>query len=353
MTSRRRFLAAGGTAAAAGLSGCLAELGRLYTSSEPPVVSDRPDEVYVPTHTEGMRTVGTADAGDLRVGVFYSYPHRFWVMADEGDGFGTSRTSVETGDDVHLMASVWDPETGVVVPDTGLSIEIARDGDLVSEEVVYAMLSQRMGFHYGSNFGLDGDGTYEVTVDVGVPSLRLFGDLAGRFESPATATLDFEYSSGDRDDLPYTMFDDQQGDPGAVRPMETDGLPLGRGPETLPGTALGAATTGSLRLVGTALDADRFGDDPYLAVFPLTPYNRLLVPRLGLTATVASGGSTRFDGRLEPGLDADIGFHYGASVPGLAGDDATVDLAVDVPPQVARHEGYETAFLDFDPVRLG
>nr|WP_275040254.1 hypothetical protein [Haloferax sulfurifontis] len=40
-------------------------------------------------------------------------------------------------------------------------------------------------------------------------------------------------------------------------------------------------------------------------------------------------------------------------MPGLAGGDATVDLAVDVPPQVARHEGYETAFLDFDPVRLG
>ncbi|ELK49239.1 Tat (twin-arginine translocation) pathway signal sequence domain-containing protein, partial [Haloferax sp. BAB-2207] len=77
------------------------------------------------------------------------------------------------------------------------------------------------------------------------------------------------------------------------------------------------------------------------------------VPRLGLTATVESGGSTRFDGRLEPGLDADLGFHYGASVPGLAGDDATADLAVNVPPQVARHEGYETAFLEFDPVRLG
>ncbi|RDZ37684.1 MULTISPECIES: iron transporter [unclassified Haloferax] len=353
MTSRRRFLAASGAVAAAGLSGCLAELGRLYTSNEPPVVSNRPDEVYVPTHTEGMRMVGSADAGDLRVGVFYSYPHRFWVMADEGDGFGTSKMSVEAGDDVHLMATVWDPETGVVVPDTGLSLEIARDGDLVSEEVVYAMLSQRMGFHYGSNFGLDGDGTYEVTVDVGAPSLRLFGDLVGRFGSPASATLDFEYSAGDRDDIPYTMLDDQQGDPGAVRPMEMDGLPLGRGPETLPGTALGGATTGSLRLVGTALDADRFGDDPYLAVFPLTPYNRLLVPRLGLTATVESGGSTRFDGRLEPGLDADLGFHYGASVPGLAGDDATADLAVDVPPQVARHEGYETAFLEFDPVRLG
>jgi hypothetical protein len=72
---------------------------------------------------------------------------------------------------------------------------------------------------------------------------------------------------------------------------------------------------------------------------------------MGVSATVVGGGQVRFDDRLEPGLDPELGFHYGARVPGLAVDDS-VELSVDVPPQVARHEGYETAFLDVESVRL-
>jgi hypothetical protein len=351
MMRRRQFLAATGTAAAVGLSGCLAELGRLYTSAEPPVVRNRPNEAYIPTHVEGMKMVGTADAGDYRVGLFYSYPHRFWVM-DEADGdYGTSKTAVEPGDDVHLMASVWDPETGTVVPDTGLSVELSRDGELVSEEVIYAMLSQRMGFHYGANFGLDGDGTYDVRVNVGATSLNRFGKLAGRFESPATATLDFEFAERDRDDITYTTLDDEKGDPGAVKPMQMEMVPLGRAPETLPGVPLGSGVASDLRLVGTAISAPRFGEETYLAISAQTPYNRLVVPRMALSATVSGGGLVRFDDHLEPGLDPELGFHYGATVPSLVADD-TVEVSVDTPPQVARHEGYETAFLKFDTVRL-
>ncbi|WP_191965870.1 MULTISPECIES: iron transporter [Haloferax] len=351
MMRRRQFLAATGTAAAVGLSGCLAELGRLYTSNEPPVVRNRPNEAYVPTHVEGMKMVGTADAGDYRVGLFYSYPHRFWVMDDEDGDYATSKTAVEPGDDVHLMASVWDPETGTTVPDTGLSVELSRDDELVSEEVIYAMLSQRMGFHYGANFGLGGDGTYEVRVNVGATSLNRFGELAGRFESPASATLDFEFTERDRDDIPYTMLDDKKGDPGAVKPMEMEMVPLGRAPETLPGDRLGSGMASGLRLVGTAISEPRFGEDTYLAISAQTPYNRLVVPRMGLSATVSGGGLVRFDDRLEPGLDPELGFHYGATVPSLSADD-TVEVLVDTPPQVARHEGYETAFLEFDTTRL-
>ncbi|ELZ91334.1 hypothetical protein C440_13509 [Haloferax mucosum ATCC BAA-1512] len=351
---RRRFLTAAGTVAAAGLSGCLADLGRLYTSNEPPVLSNRPDEVYVPTHTEGMQMVGTADAGDLRVGVFYSYAHRFWVIDDESDGFQTTKIPHTADDDIHLMVSAWDPETGVAVPDTGLSVELTRDGDLVSEDVVYAMLSQRMGFHYGSNFGLDGDGTYEVTVDVGAPSLNLFGDVAGKFDSPASTTLEFDYSEAERNEITYELLDETNGELDAVEPMTMGAVPLGVAPDSLPGTPLGTAMTGGLRLAGTVVSADRFGDDPYLAVSPRTPYNRLVVPRMGLSATVSADGDTQFDGGLEPGLDPELGFHYGTPVSGLDGvPERQATVTVDVPPQIARHEGYETAFLEFDPVRLG
>lgn len=308
---RRRFLVTAGTVATAGFSGCLAKLGRLYTSNEPPVLSNRPDEVYVPTHIEGMRMVGTAAAGDLRVGVFYSYPHRFWVIDDESAGFRTTKIPHTASEDVHLMVSVWDPETGIVVPDTGLSVELTRDGNLVSEDVVYAMLSQRMGFHYGANFALDGDGTYEVTVNVGAPSLTRFGDFAGKFGSPASTTLDFEYSADDRNDITYKLLDEKKGNLAALDPMGMDAVPLGTVPESLPGDSLGTATTGGLRLAGTVVSDSRFGDDPYLALSAQTPYNRLVVPRMGISAAVSTGETTQFDGRLDPGLDPALGFHYG------------------------------------------
>ncbi|WP_396612932.1 iron transporter [Haloferax sp. S1W] len=348
---RRQFLAATGTAATFGCSGCLAELGRIYTSDEPPVLSNRPAEPYIPTHVEGMNPVGTADVGDFRVGVFYSYPHRFWVMDEEEGDFGTSLTRPARSADIHLMASVWDPDTGVVVPDTGLSVELTRDGSLVSEEVIYPMLSQRMGFHYGGNFGLDGDDTYEVRVNVGAASLNCFGALEGKFQSAAAGRLDFEFESTDRNDIPYERLDEKKGDRGAAKPMQMESVPLGHAPERLPGEPLGSGTASNLRLVGTAISDPRFGDDTYLAVSAQTPYNRLVVPRTGLSATVSGGGHVRFDGRLEPGLDPELGFHYGAPVPELSsGDD--IELVVEVPPQVVRHEGYETAFLEFGTTTL-
>jgi hypothetical protein len=45
------------------------------------------------------------------------------------------------------MATIWDKQSGVVVPiDAGLSAEITQNGELVSQEVIYPMLSQQMGF---------------------------------------------------------------------------------------------------------------------------------------------------------------------------------------------------------------
>ncbi len=349
--NRRRFLAGVGAVTATSLTGCLAELGQVYTSSEPPVVSNRPDAVYIPTHVEGMRMVGMADAGGYRVGLFYSYPHRFWVVEADGDGFSTQKIGLNPTDDVHLMATVWEPETDIVVPVTGVSVELSQADELVSEEVVYPMLSQRMGAHYGDNFGLDGDGTYEVTVGVGAPSVQKFGSFADKFDAPAQATFDFEFSTRDRDDIEYTMLDEDKGKRGAVKPMSMESLPLGTAPDSLPGTGLGRATSGDLIFVGSATDDERFGDDPYLAISPRTPYNSLLVPGMGLSVRVESGSNTRFEGELKPGLDPELGFHYGNSIPGLAGDD-DVWVSVDVPPQVARHEGYETAFLDFELVQL-
>jgi hypothetical protein len=298
-----------------------------------------------------MKMVGTADAGDLRVALTYTYPHRFWTVESEGGEFVARKVPPRSDDEVHLMATLFDPETGVVVPNTGLSVEISRDGALVSEEVVYPMLSQRMGLHYGANFPLDGDGRYDVRVSVGGLDAARFGAFEDRFTDSAAASVPFEYSRRDRDDISYRTFEDRVGQRGAVRPMRMDAVPVGVAPESLPGTPLGEARSGALTFLGAAVDDARFGDRPYLAVSPRTPHNRLVVAGMGVEARVERGGDVVYDGALAPGLDPDVGSHYGAPVEGLSADDE-VTLRVPVPPQVARHEGYEAAFLDFEAATL-
>lgn len=348
---RRRVLGGFGAAALGSLSGCLGGAASLFEttqSDEPPLVENRPDAVYVPTHVEGMEMVGTTEVDDLRVGVMYSYPHRFWVV-EEGGEFVTTQTPIEASDAVHLMATPWDPATGTVVPNAGLSLEIVREGSLVSEEVIYPMLSQRMGFHYGANFPLDGDGTYEIRVSVGGTDIARYGSLDGKFGDGASGRVEFEFEERELNDIPYRLLEEKQGKRGALEPMQMETIPTGTAPDPLPGTPVGRGTSGDAAFVGSLVEADRFGEDPYLAVSARTPHSGLTIPGMALSADVGNGET--YSGRLIPSLDAELGFHYGASVAGVAPDDE-VSVSVDVPPQVARHEGYETAFLDMPPFEL-
>ncbi|MFC7235211.1 DUF7350 domain-containing protein [Halosegnis marinus] len=342
---RRRFLAAAGGAAAAGLAGCTG-LVTTEPAGAPPVLSDRPDAVYFPTHVEGMAMAGTGRDGDYRFALFYSYPHRFWNV----NGRDVSLTDIASGDDVHLMASVWDAETMQVLPDTGLSLEIERDGDLVSQEVIYPMLSQPMGFHYGANFGLEGDGSYDVTASVGGVSTRRTGGYEGRFADPGSATVSFDYSRGARDDIPYEITPDRAGERAAVEPMEMSmggmSMPMGfaRPAAELPGV-VGEATSGDARFVVGTLDAPPAGvegEGTYLYVSARTPYNRMVIPAMAVEAATAG-----FDGDLTATLDPELGYHYGAVVGGVGSE---VEVRPTLPPQTARHEGYETAFMQFEPM---
>jgi hypothetical protein len=340
--NRRTFLRAGAGLGALSLAGC-AGLLEARSTGNAPVPENRPDGIYVPGHVEGMEMVGTGGRGDFAAGLMYSYAHRFWTVT----GDTVERTSIEEGDDVHLMASVWDPETRTVLPETGLSLAIRQDGSLVSEEVIYPMLSQPMGFHYGANFGLDGDGSYTVRLSVGGVSTRRTGAFQGRFGEPTTIDIPFEYSQSARDEISYEVLD-RGGERGAVDPRQMEMMPDAFAPaaEDLPGQVLGSGRSDDAVLVATALEEPPAGVDgqgTYLAVSARTRYNRMVVPAMGLTGTLTRDGGTVFDGQLARTLDPDLGYHYGAVVGSVeSGDELT--LSVTTQPQTARHEGYETAF---------
>ena len=307
--------------------------------------AERPDGVYVQSFVESMSMQGTAQAGDYEVAVMYTIPHVFWTLT----GSELSRHARRQSDSVHLMAIVWDPETGTVLPEAGVSIEIRQGDSLVSQEVIYPMLSQRMGAHYGANFQLPGDGTYSVNVSIGGMDIRRTGAFSGRFGEGASATVELAFNEQTRSQISIREVE-QADQPGAVRPMQMGSVPIGRAPKKgqLPGTVAGTATSDDATLVVTRLTADQadpLADGrPYLAVSARTPYNRLVLPMMGLEATVTRGNRTVYDGRLRRTLDPRLNYHYGAPVDSLqSGDEVT--LQVTVPPQVARHEGYETAFL--------
>ncbi|MEF8888264.1 MAG: hypothetical protein V5A30_10685, partial [Haloarculaceae archaeon] len=207
--------------------------------------------------------------------------------------------------------------------------------------------SQPMGFHYGANFGLDGDGTYTVRLSVGGVSTRRTGAFQDRFGEPTTIDVPFEYSQSARDGISYEVLD-RGGERGAVDPRGMEMMPdaFALAVEDLPGQVLGSGRSNGAVLVATAIDGPPVGVDgegTYLAVSARTRYNRMVIPAMGLAGTLTRGDETVFDGRLVRTLDPDLGYHYGAVIGSVEpGDELT--LSVTTQPQTARHEGYETAF---------
>jgi len=351
---RRRFLVAAGTVTTGSLAGCQASdgtsdvtestaTGSTTTTVTTTAEREVPDGIYVQSFREQMAMQGMTETGDYGFAVMFTVPHTFWTVT----GNTVSRTERTPEDSMHLMASVWDADTELALPETGLSVEISRDGSLVSEEVIYPMLSQPMGFHYGGNFSLDGDGTYTAELSVGATNTRRTGAFTDRLDDPTTATLDLEFTEDSRAAVSSQPID-QGGQPGALQPMEMMSTPKAIAParDDLPGTVRGSARSDDADFVATTLDSPPAGVDgsgQYLAISARTRYNGYVLPAMALEGTLTRGDETAFDGSLTRTIHPDLGYHYGATVDSIqAGDDLA--LSVTTIPQVARHEGYETAF---------
>ncbi len=372
---RRAFLRSTGAVAALGLAGCLERLGFEEQSAwrDPPLVEDRPDAVYVPASSEEMGVYGRATDWEYAVELSYTFPHRFWTVS----GTDRNRVVVDADDTMHLMITPWDAETDTVLP-LEMRVDILRDGERVASEFSppWPMISQRMGFHYGNNVVLPEEGEYTARISVGPVSVRRTGELEDRFDSSATLEIEFVYDRSDVHDLEFVRIDpNRHGERDALSPMDHDAhdhggqtdtdshvamelgpTPTSQGPpvEDLPGTVLGTDRSGDAKISAIETDRDRFtdGDGTYLAVTLRTPYNGVVLPFTALTATVERDGDAILDAEpLVETVDHAFGHHYGVGVDALEGGDE-VTISVDVPPGVARHDGYETAFFEFGDVEF-
>jgi hypothetical protein len=348
---RRRFLALGTGVGAVGLAGCTGRSGGGEDGTPPaegttaPADAALPDGIYVQRFRETVAMQGTTESGSFAVGLLYSVPHRFWTVT------GTDRRPTPRGGDVHLMATVWDTETGRVLPETGVSVEIERGGELVSQEVIYPMLSQRMGFHYGGNFSLAGDGEYTGQVSVGGLDIRRTGAFRGRFDEPTTLAIPFRFDETEREKVRSEPLE-QYGRRGAVRPMEMGALPESRAPaeSALPGVLGTVRSDDAVFAVGETTPPAGIDGDRYLYASVRTRYNRLVLPAMGLSARLEADDAG-FDRPLRRTLDPELGYHYGTTVPAAVAD-GKLTVTTEIPPQVARHEGYERAFLEMRPASL-
>ncbi|WP_256390577.1 DUF7350 domain-containing protein [Natronoarchaeum rubrum] len=357
---RRDALKAGAVIGGVAVTGCLDVFETESVWRNAPLVDDRPDAVYMPAGREAMATYGSARAGQYAVALQYTFPHRFWTVS----GTSTNRVEVGEEDSLHLMATIWDAETGVVLPvEPGLKLR--HGGEIAASRTLWTMLSQRMGFHYGDNLSLDDEGAYVAEIRLPPVGAGAVGELSGQFQSAETVEIEFEYDTDDIYDLEYTQIDEsRRGTRDAVSLMRhgggaiegaADPIPTVPAPQELPGQSLGTATSGDAELAATLLPAgSRFAEDrQYLLVSPRTPYNSIPIPQMGLSATVRRDQTdeTVYDDRLYAAVDGSVGLHYGAAVEGVQQGDA-VTVTVDTPPQASRHDGYETAFFGMQPMEF-
>lgn len=358
--NRRHLLELSGLTAVGALAGCLdgeSTPAETPDETDTPTPSSTPAEnfgangrVHYPLHTHKMIMAGTQTVDDFSFAVMYSVPDYFWNV----NGTSVQKTLRRPTDDVHMMTVVWDEESEQVLPETGLSIQILKEGEMVSQEVIYPMLSQRMGFHYGANFGMDGDGEYTIKATVGGISTRRTRSFSERFDSGETAEITFDYSQQEVDDITLNKLD-KAGELGGVGQMDMMMTPeaTAADPAELPGQVVGTGSSGDAELVLARVapaDSPVETDSQYLSLTARTPYNKIVIPAMLVDATITRDGETVFEGTMERTLDPERGYHYGAEQSVRQGD--VVTLSFPTPPQTARHDGYESAFLNMENIEI-
>ncbi|HET7324480.1 MAG TPA: iron transporter [Halococcus sp.] len=351
---RRTFLeSATGLLGTSALAGCLDALG-LQTQSawrSPPLVKNRPNAVYYPAVTEGMAMYGMKKTDECVFALMYSYPHRLWVIT----GDRTNKVVVEADDSLHLMASVWDRKTATILP-TSVSMEVRKNGETVDSRSPWPMLSPTMGFHYGDNVSLDGEGNYTARVSAKPMQSKRFGALDGVLTETQTVDIPFEFDTNEVYGLPIRRFKEKAGTIGApaLQDMNME-MPRGVAPSKsdLPGRVVGEATHGKghAEYVVTVLEDAVGANGPYLAVSARTPFNHIILPLMSVSATLTRNGTKLFDGPLRSAVGPKTKFHYGTAVDSVESGDV-LEISIQAPPQTARHDGYETAFIDMPDVRV-
>ncbi|WP_079977720.1 iron transporter [Halococcus sediminicola] len=358
---RRTFLHAGLGTLTAGAAISAGYIGASGTpvACEPPLPENRPDTVYYPSHIQGMKSIGVSRPGKkgetttrpkYKCALLYSSPHRFWTVT----GNEREKVSVKKTDSIHLMVAVWYVRTGTPLSDTNPTVHISRDGEAKETVTLWPMLSQNMGFHAGDNIPLSGEGQYSITVDVTPPQKNATAPHKPNFGNKRRFDFEFVYRTRKLSEIASTGPKSKSIQPGAANPTKMNHVPITYAPkwQNLPGKVVHDFTTGDAAFVVSLLENKQGkGESTYLAVSARTPYNRYVLPGMSLTAQGIRDGNVLFNESLSTTVSPNLSYHYGRNIKEIKSED-TIEITIDAPPQIARHEGYETAFFNMQPERF-
>ncbi len=181
----------------------------------------------------------------------------------------------------------------------------------------------------------------------------MLGELTNRLNTGSE--FEFDYREEKRNKISFNTFPGKQGYRGAVPPMEMEELPLSQAPtkEKMEGDILGTTTSGDARFLISVINSDEIGLEggKYLIVSPRTPYNTFIIPMMSLSDSLSRNGEIILETSLTPSLHKNINYHYGGIIDSINTGD-TLTIIIQTPSQVARHEGYETAFIDMSTMKI-
>ncbi len=137
--------------------------------------------------------VGRAKAGGMLIQLELERAKGMWMLM--GSPSKWQEMGVFPGQLYHVEAKPIDPKSKTRISGADLTFEaINKDTGKKVKCSLHAMWGGS-GLHYACNHGLAGDGTYEATVTVGVPTFAR-GLKDKRWMKPATGKFHFKLSGG-------------------------------------------------------------------------------------------------------------------------------------------------------------
>ncbi len=176
----------------------LALLAAVLASPATAVQSSEPNVKVLTTPVDASKEkhgvlVGRVSAGGMLIQLELEWGHGMWMLMGNPGMWMEHRKAPD--ELYHVEVKPIDPKSKTRIPYANVTFEaINKDTGKTVKGSLHPMWGGS-GLHYAFNSGLEGDGTYEATVSVGVPTFAR--DLKDkRWMAPATGKFHFKLAKG-------------------------------------------------------------------------------------------------------------------------------------------------------------
>lgn len=138
----------------------------------------------------GMTSLFDETIGDVSIGMSAMDPERFFVSV----GAEQREHKPAPDDDIHLMATLSDSESGIRLPDAAVTVRVTGpDGKVAYDGPLYPMIGRGMGMHYGENVSLGRAGRYTAEFVATPPRIGRHADSEGAWSQTIRFQAGFDW----------------------------------------------------------------------------------------------------------------------------------------------------------------